>query len=264
MTAKFLGAVILFASLVGVFHFETVSDAQGAFRVFHWPAMVLTGVGPFGLVLLCSDFNGISMAWQILIRKSASKIAKRQEREADLLQSLSQAYYTQGAKALDSVDGSSLSPYVRKALDRLAIRMPIPDVRGFVVRDRDRVETEIRDSVDIVALGVRLAPSIGMLGTILGMVKLLASLKDPSHIGSHMSLALLTTFYGLLFSLVFWTPLHQKLERINAVELRGFDQVLHWLELLEKRKPATYFADAMDADYEVDSRGKAPSREGTA
>ena len=86
-----------------------------------------------------------------------------------------------------------------------------------------------------------------MLGTILGMVRLLESLQDPSQIGPHMSLALLTTFFGLFFSLILWTPLQQKIERVLDVELERFDQALRWLELLEKRKPADYFSDTVGA-----------------
>jgi chemotaxis protein MotA len=82
-----------------------------------------------------------------------------------------------------------------------------------------------------------------MLGTILGMVRLLSTLEDPSHIGPHMSLALLTTFYGLFFSLVFWTPLQQKIERMLDVELEHFNQTIHWLETLENNKPISYFAE---------------------
>jgi flagellar motor component MotA len=83
-----------------------------------------------------------------------------------------------------------------------------------------------------------------MLGTILGMVQLLSTLEDPAQIGSHMSLALLTTFYGLFFSLALWTPQQQKLERVMEVEADGYNQCLRWLEFLEKRKPSDYFADA--------------------
>jgi flagellar motor component MotA len=65
-----------------------------------------------------------------------------------------------------------------------------------------------------------------------------------------MSLALLTTFYGLFFSLAIWTPNQQKLERVQEVELDGYNQIIQWLEFLEKRKPADYFADAAELAHQ--------------
>lgn len=248
MIAKIAGIVIIASSLIFVFLYESSSAATGAFRVLHWPAMALTGIGPIGLLLLCSDWQRIKTTVSVLMENSPRRLRRRHEQELDLLQGLSQTYYGQGASVFETFDKSALSPYVQRTIERLAIRMPILDVRQMLEREQDRVEGNFERSLHLLNLGVRLAPSIGMLGTILGMVQLLSHLKDPSHIGSNMSLALLTTFYGLFFSLVFWTPLQQLLEAIAAEELNGYDRALHWLELLEKRKPAQYFSGA----YEVE------------
>jgi hypothetical protein len=45
---------------------------------------------------------------------------------------------------------------------------------------------------------------------------------------------------------VVWTPFQQKIERLTDVELEGFDQILAWLELLERRKPVDYFSEAFE------------------
>ncbi|MGE4233686.1 MAG: MotA/TolQ/ExbB proton channel family protein [Bacteriovoracia bacterium] len=245
MIVKVLGFTIVVACLTIVFLFETSSSATGGFRLLHWPAIILTGFGPFGVVLLCSTWGRIQMVVSLL-KKSASQIQKRQEIESDFLQALSSKYYIQGARALTEARTDVLSSYVQKAIDRLSIRIPVQDVRDLIERDLDKVEVRYQQSLSLVGLGLKLAPSVGMLGTILGMVQLLSSLKDPSHIGSHMSLALLTTFYGLFFSLIVWTPTQHRLEAIRDAELDGYQKVIHWLELLEKRKPAHYFSDTLD------------------
>jgi flagellar motor component MotA len=68
-------------------------------------------------------------------------------------------------------------------------------------------------------------------------------LKEPENIGSSMSVALVTTFYGLFFSLALWTPLQNHLNRLLDLKLRSFEQALHWLDLLQKRNPAAYLGD---------------------
>ncbi len=56
------------------------------------------------------------------------------------------------------------------------------------------------------------APAFGMIGTLIGLVQMLASLSDPSAIGPAMAVALLTTFYGAVIANLFALPLADKLK----------------------------------------------------
>ncbi|MGB1077078.1 MAG: motility protein A [Bdellovibrionales bacterium] len=62
------------------------------------------------------------------------------------------------------------------------------------------------------------APGMGLIGTLVGLVKMLAQLDDPASIGPAMAIALLTTFYGALLGTVILTPLATKLERSVEAE----------------------------------------------
>jgi len=244
MIIRIFGFVTVMASLGVVYRFETSAAADG-FRLLHWPAMILTGIGPIGLVLVCSDWAAIRQCLRLLWGPSPTQRQRLHETEAQLLTKAGADFYAQGSRALESLRQQPLTAAFHRAMERLLLRIPTADVRDLVDRDRARDEARLTQAIQLVTLGVRLSPSIGMLGTILGMVRLLATLEDPSHIGSHMSLALMTTFYGLFFSLVLWTPLQQKLERLFDVEAGAYDQLAHWLELLEARKPSQYFADVL-------------------
>ena len=56
------------------------------------------------------------------------------------------------------------------------------------------------------------APAFGMIGTLIGLVQMLATLDDPSSIGPAMAVALLTTLYGALIANVVCLPLADKLK----------------------------------------------------
>ena len=58
----------------------------------------------------------------------------------------------------------------------------------------------------------QMAPAFGMIGTLVGLVQMLANMSDPSSIGAGMAVALLTTFYGAVVANVFMTPLANKLD----------------------------------------------------
>lgn len=245
MIVRLLGLIVLAGCLGIVFCFEAQSTFTGWMRVFHWPAMVLTTVGPFALVTVCSEGRRLSFAIRLILTVSSRRTEKRTTYEGILLQKLSREFYTQGADVLENINPKGLSDFVRDMFERLANRMPTSDVRDFLEFERDRRQVRLSQTLHLMSLGVRLTPSVGMLGTIVGMVNLLSSLSDAGQIGNSMSLALLTTFYGLFFSLALWTPMQQKVERVMDAEMDAYNQALRWIELIEKRKPANYFGDSM-------------------
>jgi len=55
------------------------------------------------------------------------------------------------------------------------------------------------------------APAMGMIGTLIGLVQMLANMDDPKSIGPAMAVALLTTLYGAVIANVFALPLADKL-----------------------------------------------------
>jgi len=64
------------------------------------------------------------------------------------------------------------------------------------------------------------APSFGMVGTLIGMVQLFASIKDPSNIGGAMALSLLSTLYGAVIAYLLAIPIAGKLELRSKEELQ--------------------------------------------
>jgi chemotaxis protein MotA len=55
------------------------------------------------------------------------------------------------------------------------------------------------------------APAFGMIGTLIGLVQMLASMSDPSSIGPAMAIALLTTLYGAIVANLVCLPIADKL-----------------------------------------------------
>jgi len=56
-----------------------------------------------------------------------------------------------------------------------------------------------------------MAPAMGMIGTLIGLVQMLANMADPKSIGPAMAVALLTTLYGAMIANIFATPVAEKL-----------------------------------------------------
>lgn len=63
------------------------------------------------------------------------------------------------------------------------------------------------------------APAFGMIGTLVGLVAMLAKLDDPAAIGGGLAIALLTTLYGALLSNAVANPLADRLARRSGEEV---------------------------------------------
>jgi len=64
-----------------------------------------------------------------------------------------------------------------------------------------------------------LAPAFGMIGTLIGLILMLANIEDKSAIGPGMSTALITTLYGAILANLVFTPLANKLSYNNNQEV---------------------------------------------
>lgn len=65
------------------------------------------------------------------------------------------------------------------------------------------------------------APAFGMIGTLVGLVQMLANMSDPSTIGPAMAVALLTTLYGALAANLIANPMADKLALRSQEEERN-------------------------------------------
>ena len=57
----------------------------------------------------------------------------------------------------------------------------------------------------------KVSPGVGMIGTLLGLINMMANLRDPSQIGGGMALAMITTLYGLILGTILYGPCSEKI-----------------------------------------------------
>jgi chemotaxis protein MotA len=65
-----------------------------------------------------------------------------------------------------------------------------------------------------------LAPGLGMLGTVIGLIGMLKNLEDKSALGPNMAVALVTTFYGSMIANLAMIPWSGKLQAMDAMETK--------------------------------------------
>lgn len=91
---------------------------------------------------------------------------------------------------------------------------------------RDIMTTEINYISERHKLGASIfesmglyAPAFGMIGTLVGLIGMLAQMNDPSSIGQNMAVALITTLYGAFLANLIFLPISGKLKNRSAGEI---------------------------------------------
>jgi chemotaxis protein MotA len=98
---------------------------------------------------------------------------------------------------------------------------------------RDLMETELSEmqgrhasKIGLVDSWSKLAPGMGMLGTVTGLIAMLKNLEDKSTIGPNMAVALITTFYGAIMANVILIPMMGKLKDQDAAETKVREMII--------------------------------------
>lgn len=85
-----------------------------------------------------------------------------------------------------------------------------------------------------------LAPGLGMLGTLIGLILMLQSLDDISTVGPKMSVALITTLYGSLLSNVMFVPWLTVLDSAKEAENVLYEMIRDGVLFIEKNERAEF------------------------
>lgn len=129
-------------------------------------------------------------------------------------------------------------PILHKGLTLAIDGTPEPEVDGILRGELTAMVDRHRVAVQVLRKAAEIAPAMGLIGTLIGLVQMLGHLDDPATIGPSMAVALLTTFYGAILATIVFTPLASKLERNSADEqLVGRIYLLGVLSIGRKDNP---------------------------
>ncbi|MBT0585825.1 flagellar motor protein PomA [Alteromonas oceanisediminis] len=114
--------------------------------------------------------------------------------------------------------------FMQKGVDMLVDGHDIDVVRETLAKDISMTTQRHEFGATIFKGMGDVAPAMGMIGTLIGLVAMLSNMDDPKAIGPAMAVALLTTLYGAFFANVICLPIAIKLG--NRAEEEKLNQSL--------------------------------------
>lgn len=177
------------------------------------------------MIVVCGSLFVVMMKYNMRQFVGAVKIAakafifKTDSPEELIIKSVDMADAARkgGFLALEEADISN--PFMQKGVDMLVDGHDADVVRNTLENDIRLTATRHEMGANIFTQLGDVAPSMGMIGTLIGLVAMLSNMDDPKSIGPAMAVALLTTLYGAIIANMVAIPIADKL-KLRAAEER--------------------------------------------
>ncbi|CAM3909561.1 MotA/TolQ/ExbB proton channel family protein [Vreelandella rituensis] len=178
-------------------------------EVFMNPTGLLLVVGGSLFVVLAKfSLTQFRFAFKAVARAFKFQLPNTQESIEELVE-LSKISRKRGLLALEDQEVSS--PFLQKGLQMLADGFSAEMISEMMGKERLLTLERNEAGGQVFSAFGEVAPSMGMIGTLVGLVQMLANMNEPSMIGPAMAVALLTTLYGAMIATMVANPIAEKL-----------------------------------------------------
>jgi chemotaxis protein MotA len=153
-----------------------------------------------------------------------SRLFKKQEliHKADLLRlfiDLSKTARREGILALESKLGEIDDAFLKNGMNMVIDGMDVDFVRDVLDADVAAMEERHRDGALIFSQGGMYAPTLGVLGAVVGLIAALGNLADIDALGHAIAAAFVATLLGIFTGYVLWHPFSTKLKQLSKDEI---------------------------------------------
>jgi len=226
-----LGAVALVAIAI------IMGGSAGAF--VDLPSILIVLGGTFAVTTICFSLSDVVQTASVM----GSTIVHRDRNAQDVAYTMLELADYARKHGVLGLGGNTLErfasdPFLHKGLALVIEGLPEKDVAEIMDEDQAATTARVYRSAGVLRKAAEVAPAMGLIGTLIGLVHMLGNLGDPKAIGPSMAVALLTTFYGAVLANMVFNPLAAKFERNAADEhLIQHLQALGILSVARKENP---------------------------
>jgi chemotaxis protein MotA len=192
------------------------------------PAFIIVFGGTFGAALVQTPSDVIK---HVFVRSFWFLIPPRYDLN-DLLETLCQWGQTarrEGLMGLEKIADVESSLIAKKGLNLLADGQSPVAIRSSLEMDLYKQEDQGLQSAHVYESLGGYAPTIGILGAVLGLMQVLGSLEDPALIGPGIATAFVATIYGVGSANLIFLPMAQRLKHIVQSEYLYHELIIEGL-----------------------------------
>lgn len=237
MNPSTLIGIVASTILLGVVIFYTAVDPSLFLDI---PSILIVLVGTLAATFISYPLSEVVRIFG-LIRTVMRNEKLYTQHDLDELIDISRLWTGGDIRAVENALEQVSNPFLKTGVQLVIDMTPEEEILELLQWRISRVRAREHAEAQLFRVMASYAPAFGMVGTLVGLVNLMFLLGDGDMalIGQQMALALMTTFYGILFSNLLFKPVAVKLERRTEQRLVLMNMVLQGVSMMsQKRGPA--------------------------
>ncbi|MBE3587699.1 MAG: flagellar motor protein [Thermoanaerobacteraceae bacterium] len=127
-------------------------------------------------------------------------------------------------------------------------------VRSILEAELYSLEERHQVGAGIFAAAGGYAPTMGIIGTVMGLVHVLSSISSPETLGPAIGMAFIATLYGVASANIFWLPLAAKLQNLSKKEMLNRQMMLEGIVSLQAGYNPILIRERLTAFLKPESR----------
>jgi len=211
--ATIVGVLLAFGAIIGAMVMEGGNPAA----IMQPPALVLIFVGTMSACTASNTLPGAIGAFKWLIY---GMTAKKTDTEGVIepLVKMAEKARREGLLALESEIDGVVDPFMKKALQMAVDGTDPDDLYEILMAEVKSLKAAATKGASFWNDGGGYAPTIGIIGTVLGLVHVLENLSDPGKLGHLIAAAFIATLWGILSANVMFLPFGKRIKLVGMNE----------------------------------------------
>jgi chemotaxis protein MotA len=201
--ATLLGSVIGFVLVIGAI----ILGGQTAVFV-NVPGLMIVVGGTFAAICVTFPLGDVIQSHMGALSMFMKKKGKVED-VVNIMVRIAEISRREGLIALENIQTEN--PILKKACQLIADNADPQLIRDTLMIEIGTMKRRHNISIEVFQKLAGFAPAFGMIGTLIGLVQMLAQLDDPETLGPAMAVAILTTFYGTIMANLIFLPFAGKM-----------------------------------------------------
>jgi len=212
-----LSSVIGMVSGIG-FVIGTILLGGGLGSFINIPSILIVVGGTFAATMIAYPLADFLSVFKTSVKVFMFKIEASEDIIANLIE-ISNKARKGGLLSIEGDIQNTSDKYLAQALQMTVDGVKTGDIAQIMQKQMSLKKKQLNIGSNIFKNMGAYSPAFGMIGTLIGLVQMLANLDDPSSIGPKMAVAMITTFYGSVLANLFFIPMSDKLKGRNEEEM---------------------------------------------
>ncbi len=209
-----LGLIIGFGAVVA----SVIAEHGDLLRLLNLPGALIVFGGCAGALLISHPLPQVMRLPRIIAKAFGPEVTMPVD-QVEFYVKLAEKARREGLLALENDADQIDDRFTKKGLLMVVDGIDPEVVRAVMEKDMEVLaERHHRGAEMLDALG-GYAPTMGIIGTVMGLVNVLSNLSQPSELGGSISTAFIATLYGVGSANLIWLPLGGKLKAKSQTEM---------------------------------------------